>query len=227
MEGDTLVSISGSKVCVNGLKKEGAKSLVGSLAHDCNFEVGDLIIPLKAGEIVKYSPSTGKLTQGILRADFVYNSSVGEIVLKEGTAVAFNGTKLIGGSLAKDASIKIGTEMITCTANEAMEYDIRFDNQGRIREFTAVQDVKWNAGIDLVFPAKSRLVFKGGDLSKVVSVNASSFDLNGTKIEVQGHAVITAYDFNANGELATVNAGAGNAVEIEGQMVKVKEGTEN
>jgi hypothetical protein len=223
--GDSLVTVNGSKVCIRGFKGEGAKAMVGTLALDCNFEINGTIFPIKGNEKIKCNKADGKLVEGTLRANTTFNSSAGVINLREGSVVKFQGEKLIGGSLAENASIEVGGKTVVCAPNQALEYDIRFDVQGRYVEGTLANPLLWGTNTSFTFPEMSRLVYKNGVISKVICQKESSFDLNGKTINVLNHNALGAYEFSAKGELTEVNSAAGNMVVIEDQSVPVKEGT--
>lgn len=138
--------------------------------------------------------------------------------------MAFSKDIVIGASLAKPTNLTIGGTTITCIANENAPFDVRFDNQGRLQDCTIEQEMKWSNGVELTFPAKSRLIFKSGNMNKVICYETSAFDLNGKSIQVKADNVSGAYEFNSKNELEKVNAAAGNAVEIEGQSIPVQEG---
>lgn len=224
--GDTLVSVNGSNVCIHKFKGEGAKKQVGVLAMDCNFRVGKTIFPLKGNEKIKITKGSGNLAEGVLRASITYPSTAGDIVLEEGSVVAFYNGFLIGASITEPAVLKINGADVKCVQNEEGRFDVKFDNQGRLMTCTIADEMKWSNGLDLTFPAKSKLIFKNGKMTKVMSTTASSFDLNGKSIQVKSVLKSASYTFNSKNELSAVTADAGNSIEIEGQSVGVKEGTE-
>ncbi|NOQ73849.1 MAG: hypothetical protein GQ574_17715 [Crocinitomix sp.] len=224
-KGDTVITVSGSSICVNSPKPAGSKAKTATLGADCNFEVGGVVFPIKSNETIMYNLANGALLQGVLRANVTYTTTIGDIVLKEGSIVVFKADKLIGGSLAENATLKIGNTTLECTPNGALDNDIRFDNKGRLMECTIANDLEWKTDIALTFPKMSRLKFKNERLDKVVSIATTSFVLNGKTVNVQGHKITSAYAFNSDGQLEMVISGSSNTIDIEGQSVPIEEGS--
>jgi hypothetical protein len=223
-KGDTLINVNGSSVCVRGFKPEGAKAMAGILAMDCNFEMNGTVFPIQGGKRVKCNKTDGQLVEGILRANTVYNSEAGAVTLKEGTLVVFKAGKLIAGTLAENGSLKVGNTAIECAPNAALDGDIRFDVQGKLVECSLAAETVWDAQIELKFPKMSRLVFKNGELNRVICSEASSFELNGTTFYAQPNKKQPAYSFD-KGTLAEITAGKGNSIKIAETNVAVEEGS--
>ncbi len=225
VKGDTLISMNGSKVCVRAMKPDGSKAMTGRLAMDCNFRISGTIFPIKGDETIKCNKADGKLTQGVLRANITYSSTAGDVVLKEGTIVKFRGGKFIAGTLAENPKLSFNGKTYDCAMNSVVDHDIKFDVQGKLIECSLAADTPLEATATLTLPKMSRMIFKSGQLNRVICPTESSFDLNGTKINVSGNNTKPAYNFANNGRLSEVNSGKGNSVLIEEQVVGVKEGT--
>ncbi len=224
--GDSLVNVNGSNVCIQGFKAQGTKSMVGVLALDCNFEIAGTIYPIKGNESITCNKADGKLIEGVLRANTVFNSSVGDVTLKEGTIVKFKGDKLIGASLAENSTITVNGSSFECTANASQDFDIRFDVQGKLVEFTTANLINYTANdLSLQFPAKSRLVYKSGQLNKVFTTATSAFSFGENTINVAASTKGASYTFSDGINLKEVSAGTGNSVSIEGKAISVKEGS--
>jgi hypothetical protein len=224
--GDSLVNMNGSIVCINGIKAKGTKSMTGKLALDVNIEIDGTVFPLKGGSVVTFSKSDGSLVEGILRADVTHKTSVGEVTFKEGKMAKFQSNKLIGGSLAGVQDITVNETSMSCVPNTATDFDLRFDVQGRLVEFTSGKAVDWTASdLNLKFPEMSRMVFKGGELYKVMCPTETSFSLNGRTINVSKSTKSSAYEFSKGSQLTEVTSGAGNTMEIQGQSIPVEDGS--
>ena len=224
-QGDTLINVNGSKVCVKAFRPQGAKAMVGTLAMDCNFEIKGTVFPIQGNKTIICNKADGKLVEGVLRENTVYSSSVGKIVLKKGSVVKFLGDQLIGGTLAENATLTIDGKTIKCAVNPKLEQDIRFDVQGRLVDCTLSEKLDWNAKVALYFPEMSRLVFKNGSLHKVYCASNSSFELNGKTLTVKGDNNETSYEFSSDNELTEITSGEANQVEIEKSLVDIQEGT--
>lgn len=224
-KGDTVITVSGSSICVNSLKPAGSKAKTAILGADCNFEVGGVVFPIKSNETIMYNLANGALLQGVLRSNMTYSSSAGDIVLKEGSIVIFKGKKVIGGSLAENATLKIGNTTLECAPNGALDNDIRFDNNGKLLGCTIANELVWKTDVELTFPKMSNLLFRNERLRKVVVASPTSFVLNGKTINVKGDKTAGAYKFNTDGELESVLAAGSNSINVEGQKVEIKEGS--
>lgn len=225
VKGDTLIAMNGSKVCVRAMKPDGSKAMTGKLAMDCNFKIGGTIFPIRGNETIKCNKADGKLTQGVLRANITFSSTAGDVLLREGSIVKFRGGKFIAGTLAENPKLTINGKTTECSMNPGVDHDIKFDVQGKLVECSLASETPLEAKAMLTLPKMSRMIFKSGQLNRVICPSESSFDLNGTTINVSGNSTKPAYNFANNGDLSEVNSGEGNSVLIEEQAVGIKEGT--
>lgn len=224
--GDTLVMLNGTNVCLQSLKPAGSRAKIGTLSMDCNFEVGGNVFPLQGGRPVKFKTTDGTLINGTLRADTKVKTSIGEFTLKSGTEVLFNGDFFTGGKLAENAIIEINGTDREITANPILDRDIRFDGLGRFVEATLVHEMKFMSLVEFTFPPMSRIVYKAGTLNKVYAPTHTSFELNGKTIHVNGSPDPAAFEFDKNQRLSSVMSFTNNIVNVNGQDVKVKVGSE-
>lgn len=165
---DPVVAINGSNVCLNGFKTSGSGAHTGMIAADCNFEIGGVIVPIKGGTAVRYNKVRKTLMEGVLRADLIYNTPYGEIILKSGSTVSFGGDKLTSGQLLNDVTLNVDGKEIQCKAMNNGEADIRFDNQGKIAGCTLAKGLTWAANVSLDLNEGSRLVFENGKLEQLI-----------------------------------------------------------
>ncbi len=225
-EGDSLITINGSSICLNGTKPAGSSANSGKLNFDCNLEINGVIFPLKAGEYVRYNRVKGTLMEGTLRADLAYEAKAGLVLLKAGTKVTFSGNKLASAFLADDASLTINDITIIAIAGQGEDPDIRFDNQGRLAGCTLKNAVEWKANQTVNLSENSRLVFKNGNLSQVFLGENGNVSIGNKTYKVSKDTRQPSFRFNSANDLDAFLAGSDNSVEIEGQTVSIENGSE-
>jgi len=153
---------------LNDFKTSGSGAYNGMIAADCNFEIGGVIVPIKGGTAVHYNKVRKTLMEGVLRADLIYNTPYGEIILKSGSTVSFGGDKLTSGQLLNDVTLNVDGKEIQCKAMNNGEADIRFDNQGKIAGCTLAKGLTRAANVSLDLNEGSRLVFENGKLEQLI-----------------------------------------------------------
>ena len=225
-KGDTLIVINGTSVCLKNIKPAGSRAKVGTLAMDCNFEVGENIFPLKAGSQVKFKIKDGSLLLGTLRADVKVTTRAGVFTIKGGTRFTVNGIHFTSGQLQANATIEINGIPTEISTDRTINRDIRFDGNGHFVSATLVNESKHNAIIDFTFPPLSRVVYRKGKLKKVFAPINTNFELNGQIITAKGSANPAAFEFDKENNLTSITAGPNNVVSVNGQEVKVKDGGE-
>lgn len=225
-KGDTLVLINGTNVCLKGVKPAGSRAKIGTLAMDCNFEVGENVFPLKGGSSIKFNTKNGSLALGTVREATKVSTSAGQFTIKANSEVSFNGSFFTSGQLLENATIEINGIPTEITPNHTVKRDIRFDGNGDFVAATLVKESTHNAIVDLTFPPLSRVIYKNGKLKKVFTPDNTTFDLNGKTITAKGSPNPAAYEFDKENNLISIIAGPNNIVSVNGQDVKVKEGKE-